>query len=73
MIPYYFVVAFPCMGSIISKKKLNKTYYNAVVSKRVNGKPRIVSQTYLDTAERIAAPVPLQATALDCGLPVSLW
>lgn len=68
------------MASIIGKKKRNKTYYYIVVSKRVNGKPRIVSQTYLGTAERIAklvkqkaAPVPLEANALECGLPLSLW
>ena len=68
------------MASIIAKRKRNKTYYYVAVSKRVDGKPRIVQQTYLGTAERIArqfqqhsAPVPVQATALDLGLPAALW
>lgn len=68
------------MASIIRKRKHNKVYYYVAVSKRVNGKPRIVSQTYLGTAEKIqalfqdkAAPVPLEATARDFGLPAALW
>ena len=68
------------MATIIRKRKHKKFYYYVAVSKRVNGKPRIVSQTYLGTAERIqslfqqkAAPVPLEATARDLGLPGALW
>jgi transposase len=41
------------MASIISKRKGNKDYYYIVESARVNGKPRIVSQKYLGTIERI--------------------
>jgi transposase len=68
------------MASIIAKKKANQLYYYVVESARVDGKPRIVHQTYLGTAEKVAAlvkdrsaPVPLEATAIDLGLPGSLW
>src|SRR5450432_1925415 len=56
------------MASIIAKKKANQLYYYVVDSARVDGKPRIVHQTYLGTAEKVAAlvkdrtaPVPLEA------------
>src|SRR5450756_2239821 len=42
------------MSSIVAKKKANKLYYYVVESARVDGKPRIVHQTYLGTAERHA-------------------
>lgn len=68
------------MASIIYKKKANQLYYYVVQSARVDGKPRIVQQTYLGTAERVAAlvkdrtaPVPLSATSIDFGLPGALW
>src|SRR5450432_1431968 len=68
------------MSSLIAKKKANKLYYYVVESARVDGKPRIVHQTYLGTAEKVAAlvkdrtaPVPVEATALDVGLPGALW
>src|SRR5271165_1689499 len=68
------------MASLIAKKKANKLYYYVVESARVDGKPRIVHQTYLGTAEKVAAlvkdrtaPVPVEATALDLGLPGALW
>ncbi|MGE5946176.1 MAG: IS1634 family transposase [Betaproteobacteria bacterium] len=68
------------MASIIAKRKANQLYYYVVESARVQGKPRIVQQTYLGTAERVAAlvkdraaPLPLAATALEFGLPGSLW
>lgn len=68
------------MASIVAKKKANQLYYYVVESARVEGKPRIVQQTYLGTAERIAAlvkdratPLPLSATAIDFGLPGALW
>ncbi len=68
------------MASLIAKKKANQLYYYVVESARVDGKPRIVHQTYLGTAEKVAAlvkdrtaPVPLEATALDLGLPGALW
>jgi hypothetical protein len=68
------------MASLVAKKKANQLYYYVVESARVDGKPRIVHQTYLGTAERVAAlvkdrtaPIPLSATALDFGLPGALW
>ena len=68
------------MASLIKKKKANTTYYYVVESARVEGKPRIVHQTYLGTAERVArlvqdasAPVPLSATTVEFGLPGALW
>jgi len=68
------------MASLIAKKKGNKLYYYVVESARVEGKPRIVHQTYLGTAEKVAelvrdqtAPIPLSALARDFGLPAALW
>jgi transposase len=68
------------MASLIKKKKANTIYYYVVESARVEGKPRIVHQTYLGTAERVAslikdatAPVPLSATTVEFGLPGALW
>jgi transposase len=43
------------MASIIGKKQDGKTYYYLVESARVDGKPRIVSQRYLGSAEEIEA------------------
>src|SRR5206468_5639303 len=68
------------MASIIAKKKGNKLYYYVAESARVAGKPRIVGQTYLGSAERVAAllqgrtaPVPVEASAREFGLPGALW
>jgi len=68
------------MAPLIKKRKGNQNYYFVAVSACVNGKPRIVSQTYLGTADRLAklvrqeaAPLPLEATALELGLPGALW
>ena len=68
------------MASLIKKKKANTIYYYVVESARVNGKPRIVHQTYLGTANSVArlvqdrtAPVPLSATTVEFGLPGALW
>ena len=70
----------PCMASLVAKKKGNKLYYYIVESARVDGKPRIVHQAYLGTAEKLAelvrdrfAPVPLAATSREFGLPAALW
>jgi len=41
------------MASLIKKKKGKRLYYYVVESKRVNGKPRIVNQTYLGPVERV--------------------
>jgi transposase len=74
------IIVLPYMASIIAKKKANQLYYYVVESARVAGRPRIVQQTYLGTAERVAAlvqdraaPLPLSATAIDFGLPGALW
>jgi len=71
---------YPIIAALISKKKGNKLYYYVVESARVEGKPRIVQQTYLGTADRLAdllkertAPVPLSATTREFGLPGALW
>lgn len=68
------------MASLIAKKKANQLYYYVVESARVAGQPRIVRQTYLGTAERLAAlvqqqaaPLPVAATAVEFGLPGALW
>ena len=42
------------MASLVKKKKANTIYYYVVESARVDGKPRIVHQTYLGTAESVA-------------------
>lgn len=68
------------MATIIAKKKGHKLYYYLVESGRVEGKPRIINQIYLGTAEKVAAlvqqrsaPLPLSATSRKCGLPGALW
>ena len=43
------------MTFIVGKKQDGKTYYYVAESARVGGKPRIVSQRYLGSAEEIAA------------------
>jgi hypothetical protein len=43
------------MASIVGKKRGTATYYYLVESARVDGKPRIVSQEYLGTADELAA------------------
>jgi hypothetical protein len=67
-------------GSPRRQEKANQFFYYVVESARVDGKPRIVHQTYLGTAERVAAlvkdrtaPIPLAAIALEFGLPGALW
>jgi len=68
------------MASLVAKKKGKQLYYYVVESARVDGQPRIVHQAYLGSAEKVAAlvkdrtaPLPLEATALEFGLPGSLW
>lgn len=68
------------MASLIKKKKGNHLHYYLVESVRVVGKPRIVHQAYLGTAEKLAelvqqktAPIPLSASLRDFGLPGALW
>ena len=74
------IIVLPYMASLVAKKKGNQLYYYVVESARVDGQPRIVHQAYLGSAEKVAAlvkdrtaPLPLEATALDFGLPGSLW
>jgi len=43
------------MPSIVGKKRGNQTYYYLVESARVEGKPRIVDQQYLGSAEEVMA------------------
>ncbi len=43
------------MASIVGKRQGSQTYYYLVESARVGGKPRIVSQQYLGSAEEVAA------------------
>jgi transposase len=43
------------MASIVGKRRGKHTYYYLVESARVNGKPRIVSQEYLGTADEVTA------------------
>ena len=68
------------MASLIAKRKKNKLYYYVVDSARVQGRPRIVHQTYLGSAEKVAAllkertaPLPLSASRRELGLPGALW
>lgn len=73
-------LVLPYMPSLVAKKKGNKLYYYVVDSARVEGKPRIVHQAYLGTAEKLAemvrdrtAPVPVAASTREFGLPAALW
>ena len=68
------------MASLVAKKKGNQLYYYVVESARVDGQPRIVHQTYLGSAQKVAAlvkdrtaPVPVSAASRDFGLPGALW
>ena len=72
----FIAYVLPCMASLIKKKKANTIYYYVVESARVDGKPRIVHQTYLGTAESVArlvqdrsAPVPLAAARRTAASP----
>ncbi len=47
------LVYYPYMPSIVGKKRGKRTYYYLVTSARVDGKPRIVEQQYLGTAEEV--------------------
>lgn len=49
------IVYYPYMASIVGKKRGNQTYYYLVESARVDGKPRIVEQQYLGSAEEVMA------------------
>ena len=49
------IVYYPDMASIVGKKRGSKTYYYLVTSARVDGKPRIVDQQYLGSADEVMA------------------
>ena len=49
------IVYYPDVASIVGKKRGNQTYYYLVESARVDGKPRIVEQQYLGSAEEVMA------------------
>src|SRR5919201_4816928 len=74
------ILVLPYMASLVAKKKGNQLYYYVVESARVEGKPRIIRQAYLGTADKVAAlvkdrtaPVPLSAASREFGLPGALW
>ena len=54
------------MPSIVGKRRGKQTYYYLVESARVDGKPRIVSQEYLGSAEEVVAKL----TGTSAGEPV---
>ena len=54
------------MPSIVGKRLSGRTYYYLVESARVDGKPRIVSQQYLGSAEEVMAKL----TGAGAGEPV---
>jgi len=60
------------------KKEGHQLYYYVVESARVDGQPRIVHQSYLGSAEKVAALVAsdrsdtVSATMRDFGLPGAL-
>src|SRR5664280_2456670 len=54
------------MSSIVGKRQGNATYYYLVESARVDGKPRILSQQYLGSAEEVMAKL----TGAAMGDPV---
>jgi len=53
---------YPDMPSIVGKRQGKQTYYYLVESARVGGKPRIVSQQYLGSAEEVIAKLTDQPT-----------
>ncbi|MGH3489314.1 MAG: IS1634 family transposase [Actinopolymorphaceae bacterium] len=54
------------MASVVGKRINGRTYYYLAESRRVDGKPRIVGQRYLGTAEDLAAAV---AATIDGRAP----
>ena len=74
------LVYYPYMASIVGKKRGEAIYYYLVDSARVNGKPRIVSQEYLGTAEELAAAMrggglglPDRVQYKDFGAVAAAW
>jgi transposase len=74
------MVYYPYMPSIVGKKRGGATYYYLVESARVQGRPRIVSQEYLGTAEELAAAMrggglglPDRVQHKDFGAVAAAW
>jgi transposase len=74
------VVYYPYVASVVGKKRGGSTYYYLVASARVSGKPRIVSQEYLGTAEELAAAMrggglglPDRLQHKDFGVAAAAW
>ena len=74
------LVYYPYMASVAGKKRGNATYYYLVESARVDGKPRIVSQEYLGTADELAAAMrggglglPDRTQHSDFGAVAAAW
>jgi transposase len=74
------VLYYPYMASIVGKKRGAATYYYLVESARVQGKPRIVSQEYLGTADELAAAMrggglglPDRVQHKDFGAVAAAW
>ena len=74
------LVYYPYMASVVGKKRGNATYYYLVESARVDGKPRIVSQEYLGTADELAAAMrggglglPDRTQHSDFGAVAAAW
>lgn len=66
------------MASLRKKIIKGRPYYYVVVSKRINGKPKIVHQTYLGTAEAVVKklttiPDPLEVEHTSFGEVAALW
>ena len=59
-------VYYPYMASIVGKRRGKQTYYYLVESARVGGKPRIVSQQYLGSADEVLAKL----SATPAGGPI---
>ena len=55
------------MATISKRTNKSGTYYYLVESARVNGKPRIVKQMYLGTAERIAKAI--ERLSFEASIP----
>ena len=76
----WLVVYYPYVASVVGKKRGGSTYYYLVESARVGGKPRIVSQQYLGTAEELAAAMrggglglPDRVQHKDFGVAAAAW
>src|SRR6476659_3063465 len=68
------------MGRLVGKRQGGRTYYYLVESARVGGKPRIVSQRYLGSAEEGAARLseagpgePARTRHLAFGALAAVW